>query len=165
MAPVAFQNIGCRIAVSGAFQRREFACLAFGTRYTPRMKELHRIMHVEDDPDIREITRMSLELVGGFDVIQFKCGKDAVENLPTEAPDLILLDVMMPVMDGVETLKRLREVAAYAEVPVIFVTAKTSRADFGHLKAVGAQDIILKPFEPMELPGQLLKIWESCQAA
>ncbi|WP_434288774.1 response regulator [Celeribacter sp. SCSIO 80788] len=121
-------------------------------------------MHVEDDPDIREITRMSLELVGGFDVVQFKCGQDAVDNLPSEVPDLILMDVMMPVMDGVETLKRLREVKEYSNVPVIFVTAKTSRADFGNLKAIGAQDIILKPFEPMELPGQLLQIWETCQS-
>ncbi|WP_417280541.1 response regulator [Celeribacter sp.] len=129
------------------------------------MRELNRIMHVEDDPDIREITRMSLELVGGFDVVQFKCGKDAIDSLPSEVPDLILLDVMMPIMDGMETLKRLRQVEAYVDVPIIFVTAKTSRADFGHLRAIGAQDIILKPFEPMELPEQLREIWKNCGTA
>jgi Response regulators consisting of a CheY-like receiver domain and a winged-helix DNA-binding domain len=120
-------------------------------------------MHVEDDPDIREITRMSLELVGGFEVVQFNCGVEAIENIPAQVPDMILLDVMMPVMDGMETLKKLREIAGYEDVPVIFVTAKTSRADFSHLRDLGAQDIILKPFEPMELPNQLLKIWENCQ--
>ena len=126
------------------------------------MKTLKSIMHVEDDPDIREITRMSLELVGGFDVMQFSCGKDAIDNLPEQTPDMILLDVMMPIMDGVETLKHLRKIERFADVPIIFVTAKASRADFGQLRAIGAQDIILKPFEPMELPTQLLKIWETC---
>lgn len=126
------------------------------------MKPLQNIMHVEDDPDIREITRMSLELVGGFNVAQFSCGKDAIDNLPDATPDMVLLDVMMPVMDGVETLKQLRKIDRFANVPIIFVTAKASRADFGQLRAIGAKDIILKPFEPMELPAQLLKIWESC---
>ncbi|WP_460275323.1 response regulator [Celeribacter sp. ULVN23_4] len=127
------------------------------------MKELHRIMHVEDDPDIREITRMSLELVGGFEVVQFNSGKEAVDNAPAQAPDMVLLDVMMPVMDGIETLQHLREMEQFADVPIVFVTAKTSRADFGHFKAIGAQDVILKPFEPMELPNQLLDIWKKCQ--
>ncbi|MBU2890383.1 response regulator [Celeribacter halophilus] len=125
------------------------------------MTELRRIMHIEDDPDIREITRMSLELVGGFDVIQFEGGDIALENLPNDAPDMILLDVMMPVMDGIETYARLREIDAYKDVPIIYVTAKTSKSDFKHLKENGALDVIIKPFEPMELPDQLRAIWAS----
>ncbi|MDO6456060.1 MULTISPECIES: response regulator [Celeribacter] len=125
------------------------------------MTELRRIMHIEDDPDIREITRMSLELVGGFDVIQFEGGDIALENLPDDAPDMILLDVMMPVMDGIETYARLREIDAYKDVPIIYVTAKTSKSDFKHLKENGALDVIIKPFEPMELPDQLRAIWAS----
>ncbi|WP_417837699.1 response regulator [Thalassospira tepidiphila] len=125
------------------------------------MTELRRIIHIEDDPDIREITRMSLELVGGFDVIQFAGGDIALENLPDDAPDMILLDVMMPVMDGIETYERLREIDAYKDVPIIYVTAKTSKSDFTHLKENGALDVIIKPFEPMELPDQLRAIWAS----
>ncbi|MDO6723253.1 response regulator [Celeribacter halophilus] len=125
------------------------------------MTELRRIMHIEDDPDIREITRMSLELVGGFDVIQFEGGDIALENLPDDAPDMILLDVMMPVMDGIETYARLREIDAYKDVPIIYVTAKTSKSDFKHLIENGALDVIIKPFEPMELPDQLRAIWAS----
>ena len=125
------------------------------------MTELRRIMHIEDDPDIREITRMSLELVGGFDVIQFEGGDIALENLPDDAPDMILLDVMMPGMDGIETYARLREIDAYKDVPIIYVTAKTSKSDFKHLKENGALDVIIKPFEPMELPDQLRAIWAS----
>ncbi|AJE48390.1 response regulator [Celeribacter indicus] len=123
------------------------------------MAELKRIMHVEDDPDIRQIARMSLELVGGFEVIQYDCGLDAVENAPEIAPDIILLDVMMPGMDGMETYMRLRERSAYRDVPVVFVTAKASRADFGRLRDLGATDIILKPFDPMSLPDQIRDIW------
>ncbi|MEM5476785.1 response regulator [Pacificibacter sp. AS14] len=127
------------------------------------MKVLKNIMHVEDDRDIREITRMSLELVGGFDVQQFSCGKDAIKCPPDMTPDMVLLDVMMPVMDGIETLKQLRKLEHFAGVPIVFVTAKATHADFGQLEALGAKGIILKPFEPMELPGQLVKIWEACQ--
>ena len=120
-------------------------------------------MHVEDDPDIREITRMSLELVGGFEVTQFSSGQDAVNWNPDVTPDMVLLDVMMPVMDGVETLKQLRKLDQFANVPIVFVTAKASRADFGQLRELGAKGIILKPFEPMELPAQLLEIWNACE--
>ncbi|MBU2867747.1 response regulator [Pacificibacter marinus] len=127
------------------------------------MKALQNIMHVEDDPDIREITRMSLELVGGFNVQQFSCGQDALDWDPDVTPDMVLLDVMMPVMDGVETLKQLRKRDRFADVPIVFVTAKASRADFGQLRELGAKGIILKPFEPMELPAELLKIWDDCQ--
>ncbi|SEK21334.1 response regulator [Pacificibacter marinus] len=126
------------------------------------MRELKKIMHVEDDPDIREISRMSLELVGGFEVTQFVCGKDAVDNAPEEAPDMILLDVMMPIMDGIETFHHLRKRENYANVPIIFVTAKASLADFSQLRSMGATEVILKPFEPMELPNQLQEIWKSC---
>lgn len=126
------------------------------------MKVLKSIMHVEDNPVLREITRMSLELIGGFDVVQFSSGKDAIDNLPDQTPDMVILDVMMPVMGGPETLKHLRKIDRFANVPIIFVTATASGADLDQLRAIGAKDIILKPFEPMDLPAQLLKIWETC---
>lgn len=123
------------------------------------MTELRRIMHIEDDPDIREITRMSLELIGDFDVIQFEGGDIALENLPDETPDMILLDVTMPVLDGVATLARLREIERYRNVAVLYVTANTDRSYRERLKDHGAVDVITKPFEPMKLPDQLRKIW------
>lgn len=119
-------------------------------------------MHVEDNSVLREITRMSLELIGGFDVVQFSNGKDAIDNLPDQTPDMVILDVVMPVMGGMETLKHLRKIDRFANVPIIFVTATASDADLDQLRAIGAKDIILKPFEPMDLPAQLLKIWETC---
>ncbi|SEL37662.1 response regulator [Pacificibacter marinus] len=126
------------------------------------MKTLKSIMHVEDNSVLREITRMSLELIGGFDVVQFSNGKDAIDNLPDQTPDMVILDVVMPVMGGMETLKHLRKIDRFANVPIIFVTATASDADLDQLRAIGAKDIILKPFEPMDLPAQLLKIWETC---
>lgn len=123
------------------------------------MKELHDIMHIEDDPDIRQIARMSLELVGGFEVAQFEGGQQALDQAPTLRPDMVLLDVMMPGMDGEETYIRLRQIEGYAELPIIFVTAKASRADFDRLRTLGAAEIILKPFDPMALPDQIRDIW------
>ena len=123
------------------------------------MKALHTIMHVEDNPILREITLMSLEMIGDFEVVQFISGKDAIDNLPDQTPDMVILDVIMPDMGGMETLKQLRKIERFAKVPIVFVTA--SDADSDELMALGAQGIILKPFEPMDLPAQLLKIWET----
>jgi DNA-binding response OmpR family regulator len=123
------------------------------------MKELHTIVHVEDDPDIRQIARMSLELVGGFEVMQFESGPKVIEQAPTLKPDMVLLDVMMPGMDGEETYSRLRQIDSFATVPIIFLTAKASRADFDRLRELGAAEVILKPFDPMALPEQVKEIW------
>lgn len=135
--------------------------IAFCVFFRPNvgMKELHSIMHVEDDPDIRQIARMSLELVGGFEVAQFESGPAVLEQAASLRPDMVLLDVMMPGMDGEETYARLRQIDGYATVPIVFLTAKASRVDFDRLRVLGAADVILKPFDPMTLPEQIREIW------
>ena len=122
-------------------------------------KILKRILYVEDEPDIRLIAQMALEAVGGFTVIVCASGPEALSAAPASRADLLLLDVMMPGMDGPSTLKALRELPATADTPVIFMTAKVQAAEVAAYKALGAIDVIPKPFDPMELSGQIQRIW------
>ena len=119
----------------------------------------NRILYVEDEPDIRFVAQMALQAVGGFTVIACACGQDALNAAPDARADLLLLDVMMPGMDGPSTLKALRESPATANTPVIFMTAKVQVAEVAMYKALGALEVIPKPFDPMELAAQIQKIW------
>ena len=92
-------------------------------------KTLARILYVEDEPDIRMVAQMALEAVGGFTVIACPSGSEALAAAPTAQADLLLLDVMMPGMDGPSTLKALRALPATAGTPVIFMTAKVQAAE------------------------------------
>jgi two-component system OmpR family response regulator len=123
-------------------------------------KPLARILYVEDEPDIRMVAQMALEAVGGFAVIACASGSEALAAAPAAAADLLLLDVMMPGMDGPSTLKALRELPATAQTPVIFMTAKVQAAEVAQYMALGALDVIHKPFDPMELSAQIGRIWE-----
>ncbi|WP_101068682.1 response regulator [Roseovarius salinarum] len=123
------------------------------------MRELNRILHVEDDPDILKIAKMSLEMVGGFALAQYERGQEAIESAEAFAPDLVLLDVMMPDLDGEETMVRLRAIDTLAQTPVVFMTAKASQENHERLRSLGALDVIVKPFDPMALPDQLKEIW------
>ncbi|MEW5771323.1 MAG: response regulator [Pseudomonadota bacterium] len=123
------------------------------------MGTLQRILYVEDEPDIQAVARLALELVGGFTVKICSSGEEALREAAAFAPDLILLDVMMPGMDGPSTLKALRGQATLAEVPVAFMTAKVQPPEVAHYKALGARDVIAKPFDPMKLADQIRAIW------
>ncbi|MDP1741070.1 MAG: response regulator [Polaromonas sp.] len=123
-------------------------------------KPLARILYVEDEPDIRAIAQMALEAVGGFTVIACASGSEALANAPGAGADLLLLDVMMPGMDGPSTLKALRALPATASTPVIFMTAKVQAAEVAQYRELGAIDVIHKPFDPMELSAQISRIWE-----
>lgn len=123
-------------------------------------KPLARILYVEDEPDIRMVAQMALEAVGGFTVIACASGSEALAAAPTASADLLLLDVMMPGMDGPSTLKALRDLPATAQTPVIFMTAKVQAAEVAQYMALGALDVIHKPFDPMELAAQIVRIWE-----
>jgi len=123
-------------------------------------KILRKILLVEDEPDIQAVAKVALESVGGFSVEICNSGEEAVRQAPGIAPDLILLDVMMPGLDGFSTLKALREIPAVAEVPVIFMTAKVQASEVAQYKAMGALDVIAKPFDPMTLASSLKEIWE-----
>jgi len=122
-------------------------------------KPLARILYVEDEPDIRMVAQMALEAVGGFTVTACASGSEALASAPGAAADLLLLDVMMPGMDGPSTLKALRELPATAQTPVIFMTAKVQAAEIAQYMALGAIDVIHKPFDPMELSAQIGRIW------
>ncbi|WP_102227016.1 response regulator [Acidimangrovimonas sediminis] len=126
------------------------------------MGDLPKILHVEDDPDIREIALMALEIVGGLEVAQCASGAEALERAATEAPDLLLLDVMMPGMSGDETLAALRRLDQFAETPAIFMTAKAQQSEVERLRQIGARDVITKPFDPMTLADEILAIWRRC---
>ena len=124
------------------------------------LKPLARILYVEDEPDIRAIAQMALEAVGGFTVIACASGSEALARAPGAGADLLLLDVMMPGMDGPSTLKALRELPSAANTPVIFMTAKVQAAEVAQYRELGAIDVIHKPFDPMELSAQINRIWE-----
>lgn len=125
------------------------------------MSALKRVLYVEDDPDIREVATMALELMGELELCVCASGADALADGPAFAPDLILLDVMMPGMDGPTTLARLRESPELAETPVVFMTAKVQPQEVAALRAMGALDVIAKPFDPMQLATRLVGIFDA----
>lgn len=123
------------------------------------MSHLQRILYVEDDTDIQAITRLALEKVGGFTVHVCASGESALAEAPGFAPDLILLDVMMPNLDGPGTLKALRADPGLAPIPVAFMTAKVQSEEVDQLLALGAVGVIAKPFDPMTLADQVRALW------
>lgn len=110
-----------------------------------------RILYVDDDDDIREIAQLSLEMEREFEVCLCASGEEALEVASRWKPALILLDVMMPQMDGPATLARLRESVDLHATPVVFITARTQTAERETLLALGAAGVIAKPFDPMTL--------------
>jgi CheY-like chemotaxis protein len=114
-----------------------------------------KVLIVDDDADIRSIIRLSLSRLGGMEVVEAASGAEGVRTAQDEKPDVILLDVMMPVMDGTATLAELRSHATTATTPVIFLTAKAMRAEIERLKALGAAGVLIKPFDPSTLPAQV----------
>lgn len=110
-----------------------------------------RILHVDDEPDIREVVEMSLELDPAFSVRSCSSGQDALAMAAAWSPDLILCDVMMPVMDGPATLAHLRECPLTAGIPLVFMTARAQARELEQFKSLGASGVIAKPFDPMAL--------------
>lgn len=125
---------------------------------------LKRLLFVEDEPDIQIVARLALEAIGGFQVEICNSGREALEKVPAFGPDLILLDVMMPGMDGPTTLGALREQPQTATTPVIFMTAKVQPYEVAEYKRLGALDVIAKPFDPMQLSANITAIWNRAYA-
>jgi CheY-like chemotaxis protein len=113
---------------------------------------ISKVLLVDDEPDIRLMAGLSLERVGRWTVVQAASGQQAIERARAERPDVILLDVMMPDLDGPGTFLRLRQDPDTADIPVIFMTAKAQRHEVQRLAGLGAAGIIPKPFDPMTLP-------------
>ncbi len=117
-----------------------------------------RILYVDDEADIREVACMALELDGGFDVQSAGSGPEAIAAAAAWNPQVILLDVMMPGMDGPATFARLKELPALEGTPIIFITARTQAQDVNALMALGAAGVIAKPFDPMTLSEQVREL-------
>jgi two-component system, OmpR family, response regulator len=120
---------------------------------------LDKILYVEDDPDIQAIAVMVLDAISGFNLEPCSSGSEALSKAVAFNPDLILLDVMMPGMDGPETLHALRQMPELAATPVVFMTAKVQPQEVQGYMNLGAVGVIAKPFDPMTLADQLREIW------
>jgi len=122
---------------------------------------LRTILYVEDDVDIQMVAKVALEVVGGFTLKVCSSGQEALDVGVTFAPDLILLDVMMPDIDGPTTLDRLRQLPGFSATPAIFMTAKVMASDMERYRKLGALDVIAKPFDPMGLATRIQDIWSN----
>lgn len=123
-------------------------------------RPLKKILLVEDEADIRMVAKLALESVGGFSVDACASGREALAHAEAAAPDLIMLDVMMPGMDGPATLAALRAVPAFSATPMLFMTAKVQPQEVAHFRSLGAIAVVAKPFDPMTLAQEIKTIWE-----
>lgn len=124
------------------------------------MSKLERILYVEDEPDIRTIAVLALTDIGKFTVKCCSSGPEAIKEAEAFSPDLFLLDVMMPEMDGPTTLQALRKIDSLANIPAIFMTAKAQTNEVAQYRKMGVLDIIIKPFDPITLPETLQECWK-----
>lgn len=122
---------------------------------------LTRICYVEDDEDIQRIVRMSLEKIGKMTVEIVSDPLQAIERMNAFQPQLVMLDWMMPGLDGPALFRKMRETAHTSALPVVFITAKASERELGELRAMGAIGTISKPFSPKDLPEQLRALWKT----
>ncbi len=119
---------------------------------------LEQVLLIDDDPSIRKIAEISLSRVGKWRVFLADSGLQALDVVSREQPDVILLDVMMPGMDGPTTLKYLREKPSLSNTPIIFMTAKVQKHEIDTYCQMGAAGVISKPFDPMLLPAEVERI-------
>src|SRR4051794_17187988 len=122
-------------------------------------RPLQRISYVEDDEDIQRIVRMSLERVGKMTVDVVSDSMTAIARMASFKPDLVMLDWMMPGMDGPTLFRKMKTDPEVSNLPVVFITAKAQSKDMEELIALGAAGTISKPFSPKDLPDQLRAIW------
>jgi CheY-like chemotaxis protein len=123
-------------------------------------RPLNRICYVEDDEDIQRIVRMSLERVGKMTVEVVGDPTMAIDAMKAFQPDLVMLDWMMPKLDGVALFRQMQSRPETQSLPVVFITAKASQRDLDELVKLGAAGTISKPFSPKDLPDQLREIWK-----
>ena len=126
----------------------------------PRQAALKSILYVEDDLHVRTTAKLVLEVIGKFDVRDCSSGREALLAANGFHPDLILLDVMMPELDGLATLELLRCLPHLADTPALFVTGLTAQSDLDRYTEAGAIGVIPKPLAPLRLTDQLQTLWE-----
>jgi len=117
-------------------------------------------LYVDDDQDIQMVTKYALEEIGGFEVKVASSGPEAIKYGPAFRPQLVLLDVMMPGMDGTTTLKEMRRMPGFSETPIVFLTAKVQPDEIRKYYELGGLDVITKPYDPMKLSDQIQQIWQ-----
>jgi len=125
------------------------------------MKELKKILYAEDEPDVQTVVELTVETMSDYEIKVCNNGKRLLECVEEYSPDLILLDVMMPEMDGPTTFKNLQLNENTNKIPVIFMTAKAQVHEIETFKEIGALGIITKPFDPMNLCNEIEEIWKS----
>ncbi|MDF1691833.1 MAG: response regulator [Zhongshania sp.] len=123
---------------------------------------LEKILYIEDEPDIRLVAEIALRQVGKLNVITCANGEEGLSLIHEFMPQLIILDVMMPGMDGPQILSKLRTMPEFMLTPVIFITAKVQPDEVEQFKKLGAVDVITKPFHPMTLANDVRAIWATC---
>lgn len=122
-------------------------------------QDLKRIMHIDDEDDIREITNLVLSGMGDFEVRSYDRGQKGIDDLEAFQPDLIICDVMMPEKTGPETLQALQD--RNVKTPFFFMTAKVQNHQVEELMGFGAHGIIKKPYDPMTLSDDIKKMWDN----
>lgn len=122
-----------------------------------------RILIIDDEDDIRQVAALSLETVAGWEVLLANSGRQGIERAGAEQPDAILLDVMMPEMDGPTTFLQLHANPTTAHIPVLLLTAKVQGPDRRRFAGLGVAAILLKPFDPLTLAEQISAVlgWDS----
>lgn len=123
-------------------------------------KLLKKILVIDDDEDILVVAKYSLQRIEGVTIKSLSSGEHIIQEALEFRPDLILLDVMMPVMDGLSTLKVLRSNSETVLIPVIFFTAKAMQNELDKYRLAGAIDVIIKPFDPLALPDYVQEVWK-----
>lgn len=122
-----------------------------------------KVLLIDDEDDIRKVAELSLRAVGKFETCVASGGREGMEIARAEGPDLILMDMMMPDLDGLGTLAELRRDPALAGIPVIFMTAKVQASEIEHYLSAGAIGVIKKPFDPMSLAGEVRRLLEAAE--
>ena len=120
-----------------------------------------KVLLVDDEADIRRIASLSLSGVGGMEVAQADGGSEGIRKAREDRPDVILLDLMMPGLDGLATFRTLRGDPETSQIPVVFLTANAMSSEVERLKGLGARGVLIKPFDPMALPRLLRELLEA----
>jgi CheY-like chemotaxis protein len=118
----------------------------------------HKVLIIDDEDDIREVAALSLESIAGWDVVMASSGAQGLARAIEHQPDAILLDVMMPGMDGPSTFRELRANPATAKIPVLLLTAKVQSSDQRRFADLGVEAVLFKPFDPLTLSDQIADV-------
>ena len=129
------------------------------------MSALHHLLCADDEEDILEVLKLCLEMSGGYRVSCCSGGRDVLDRVAHIRPDMILLDVMMPGLDGPATFRELRRRTDCRDIPVVFVTASVKAEETHHYLGLGASGVVAKPFDPATLCTNIEAIWRDVQGA